>query len=89
MTATKKWKPGADELPQTIRARQEAKRTDAILQDEHFIINCEKAGIKPTRRQARKWLHGQGLAQTFHTEAKETKVEAEEYRHEQAWGAIE
>lgn len=64
MTDAKEWKPGLDELPQTIRARQEAKRTDAALRDKLFLDCCEVAGIKPTRRQARKWLHGRGLAYT-------------------------
>lgn len=49
-------------LPQTIRAREAAERTNMVLADTHFTDACAAAGIKPTRRQARKWLRGRGLA---------------------------
>lgn len=46
----------------TIRCREVGQQVNALLKDDKFQAACDKAGINPTRRQARKWLRHQGLA---------------------------
>lgn len=45
---------------------------DALMQEEQFLTACGKGGIPPSRRQARKWLQGRGLAFTMREEMKES-----------------
>lgn len=46
-------------------------RAEFAKADKTFQKACELAGIKPTKRQAGKWLRGIGIARTFMKEAKE------------------
>jgi len=39
-----------------------SKRNQQILKDQVFCETCNRAGIKPTRRQASKWNNGKGKA---------------------------
>jgi hypothetical protein len=39
-----------------------AQRVDELLKSDLFREACSSSNIKPTRRQARKWLNGKGIA---------------------------
>lgn len=45
------------------RRKMEAQyANDAVLRSKTFLDACERAEVKPTRRQARKWKKGFGAA---------------------------
>lgn len=48
--------------PLDVEAERRYKRVESRLTDVVFLGACDLAGIEPTRRQARKWNNGKGLA---------------------------
>lgn len=67
------WQSFKTSPPLDIEAEERRKRCDNRMEGTASVLFracCELAGIEPTRRQARKWNNGTGLALRYKNEAR-------------------